>query len=63
MSTFGTLKLQWKKVYIVVMFFEPFMKWRLHFMGLMKLVAQYTNNQYIMVMTNYTIKRVNAEPL
>lgn len=46
MSTFGTLKLQWKKVFIVVMFSKPFMKWGLDFMGLMKLVAQYTNNHY-----------------
>jgi hypothetical protein len=38
------------------MAFEPFMKWGLDFMGLIKLVARHIGNQYIIATTNYTTK-------
>ncbi len=46
-----------------VMAFEPFMKWGLDFMGLVKLATRYTKNQYIIVPTNYTIKWVKVKAL
>jgi hypothetical protein len=39
-----------------VMAFEPFMKWGLNLMGPIKLTTQYTSNQYILIVTNYTTK-------
>jgi hypothetical protein len=45
------------------MAFEPFMKWGLHFMGLIKSVARYIGNQYIIITIDYIIKWVEAKAL
>jgi hypothetical protein len=45
------------------MAFEPFMKWGFDFMGIVKSTSRYTRNQYIIVITNYTIKWVEAKAL
>ncbi len=45
------------------MAFEPFMKWGLDFMGLVKFVARYIGNQYIIITTNYTTKLAEAKAL
>jgi hypothetical protein len=44
----------------LVMAFEPFMKWGLDFMGLNKLDAKSTGNQYILVSIDYTTKWVES---
>jgi hypothetical protein len=36
----------------LVMAFEPFMKWGLDFMGLVKLAIRYTKDQYIIIATD-----------
>ncbi len=43
------------------MAFEPFMKWGLGFMGLVKSTARYIGNQYIIIVTNYTNKWVETK--
>jgi hypothetical protein len=45
------------------MAFEPFMKWGLDFMGLVKFAARYIGNQYIIITTNYITKSVEAKAL
>ncbi len=46
-----------------VMAFEPFIKWSLNFMGLIKLAAIYTCNPYIVGTTNYTNKWIEVKTL
>jgi hypothetical protein len=45
------------------MAFEPFIKWGLDFMGLIKLEARYIGNQYIIVTIDYIIKWVEMKAL
>jgi hypothetical protein len=45
------------------MAFEPFMKWGLDFMGIVKLTSRYTRNQYIIVAINYTTKWLEVKAL
>jgi hypothetical protein len=42
----------------MVMAFEPFMKWGLDFMGLVKLTSRYIRNQYIIITIDYITKWV-----
>jgi hypothetical protein len=39
---------------------EPFQKWGLDFIGLVKSVSRMLGNQYILVTTNYVTKWVEA---
>jgi hypothetical protein len=42
------------------MAYEPFMKWGLDFMGRIKPTSNITNDQYIIVVIDYTTKWVEA---
>jgi hypothetical protein len=42
---------------------EPFMKWGVDFMRLIKLVRRYTRNKYIVLAIDYAIKCVEAKTL
>jgi hypothetical protein len=47
----------------LVMGFEPIMKWGLDFMGIVKPVVRYTENQYIIVVIDYITKWVEVQAL
>jgi hypothetical protein len=48
---------------IVSLLEEPFMKWGLNFIGLLKLVGKHTWNKYILVAMNYVTKWVEVRTL
>ncbi len=50
-----------KRPFKLIMAFEPFMKWSLDFMGLVKPTTRNIGNQYIIIVTNYTTKWVEAK--
>jgi hypothetical protein len=50
-----------KRPFKPIMAFEPFMKWGLDFMGLVKSTTRNIGNQYVIVVTNYATKWVEAK--
>ncbi len=44
-----------------VLTFKPFMKWGLNYMGPIKPLTHDIGNQYIIIVTYYTMKRVEAK--
>jgi hypothetical protein len=45
------------------MAFEPFMKWGLNYMGPINPPTHYIGNQYILITTDYTTKKVEVKTL